>query len=93
MSAIEIWTNGDRMPRQKDGGAALGSFTTYRKTHLIGKIKHDNAQFFSHRGWARGVVGMAWVRTICGTLSAAVNRVNYRTHSWKTRVRIACHSQ
>ncbi|KAK3716434.1 hypothetical protein QZH41_016845, partial [Actinostola sp. cb2023] len=72
MAAIEIWTNGDRMVRQATGGAELGTFGKYRKAELIGKIPHDNTQFLSHHGWGR-VAGMAWVGTMCGSLSAAVN--------------------
>ncbi|KAK3716433.1 hypothetical protein QZH41_016842, partial [Actinostola sp. cb2023] len=72
MAAIEIWTNGDRMVRQAGGGQELRTFGKYRKAELIGKIPHDNAQFLSHHGWGR-VAGMAWVGTMCGSLSAAVN--------------------
>jgi len=75
MSAIEIWSKGDRMPRQSKGELRL--FATYRKTHLIGKIKHDNAQFLSHRGWGNAV-GVAYVGKMCGSLSVAINRVKYR---------------
>ncbi|KAK3716436.1 hypothetical protein QZH41_016844, partial [Actinostola sp. cb2023] len=72
MAAIEIWTNGDRMVRQAEGGPELSTFSKYRKAELIGKIPHDNAQFLSHHGW--GVVaGMAWLGTMCGSQSAAVN--------------------
>ena len=75
MAAIEIWTNGDRMVRHAEGGPELATFSKYRKAELIGKIPHDNAQFLSHRGWGR-VAGMAWVGTICGSQSAAVNKVS-----------------
>jgi len=76
MSAIEIWSNGDRMPRSSKSVEDLRSFRTYRKTHLIGKIKHDNAQFLSNRKWA-DVPGKAWKGTICGSASVAVNEVDY----------------
>ena len=75
MSAIEIWSNGDRMERQASGGPELGAFGSYRKKELIGKIPHDNAHFLSHHGWGK-VAGMAWVGTMCGSLSAAINTVS-----------------
>jgi hypothetical protein len=76
MTAIEIWTNGDRIERQTSGGAELGKFQEYRKRELIGKIPHDNGQFLSSHGWSGGVIGMAWVGTMCNTLSAGVNTVS-----------------
>jgi len=77
MSAIEIWTNGDRMVRQATGGAEVSMFVKqYLKEEINGKIHYDNAQFLSHHGWNGSVAGMAFVGTMCGSLSAAVNTVS-----------------
>ncbi|KAK3698442.1 hypothetical protein QZH41_010011 [Actinostola sp. cb2023] len=74
MSAIEIWTNGDRMVRQATGGAEVSMFVKqYLKEEINGKIHYDNAQFLSHHGWNGSVAGMAFVGTMCGSHSAAVN--------------------
>ena len=75
MSAIDIWSNGDRMTRQKTGEAELDEFRKYRNAELVGKIHHDNAQFLSNHGWGN-VAGMAWVAGMCSGNSAGVNKVS-----------------
>ncbi|XP_032229700.2 uncharacterized protein LOC5505409 [Nematostella vectensis] len=73
MKHIDIWTEGDRMERQTSGGAELGKFREYRSKYITPNISHDNAQFISHKGWVDGVIGMAWVTSMCGGNSAGVN--------------------
>ncbi|XP_031549021.1 disintegrin and metalloproteinase domain-containing protein 12-like [Actinia tenebrosa] len=76
ITAIEIWTNGDRIERRTSGGAELGTFQAYRQKELIGKIPHDNGQFLSNHGWGR-VIGMAYVGTMCKRLSSAINKWSF----------------
>lgn len=64
-TAIEIWTNRDRMQRHGyDAGPELKEFAQYRMAELLPRIPHDNAQFLSHHGWGKAA-GMAYVGSMC----------------------------
>ena len=42
MVGLEIWSNGDRIPRSPKGGDDLSQFTGYRNRYLVSKFPHDN---------------------------------------------------
>lgn len=73
MSAIDIWTNGPRFPRNVGD---LKLFGEYLSKEIRGKFTYDNAHFMSHIAWP-GAAGVALVGTMCGgTASRAVNSVS-----------------
>ncbi|XP_065054894.1 uncharacterized protein LOC135683537 isoform X1 [Rhopilema esculentum] len=65
--ALEIWTNGNRVPYNESGGRQISTFNSYRKKHLLGVVRHDIAHYISIKGWSGGVIGMAYVGGICKT--------------------------
>ncbi|XP_031572100.1 uncharacterized protein LOC116306186 isoform X2 [Actinia tenebrosa] len=73
MSAIEIWTNGPRFPRNVGD---LKLFGEYLHKEVKGKITYDNAHFMSHIAWP-GAAGVAYVGTMCEPASLAVNTWKY----------------
>ncbi|XP_029933164.1 disintegrin and metalloproteinase domain-containing protein 9 isoform X2 [Myripristis murdjan] len=64
----------DRNPFSVDGsaGEVLGEFVKWRKTQLLPRLRHDNAQFIvGHPGaFPGGVLGMAFVGSICSTATS-----------------------
>lgn len=73
MKAIDIWSNGVDQFSRKVGDFKL--FGEYVNGVLRPKIPHDNAHFLSHHGWP-GFLGLAWVGTMCGSGSFAINAVS-----------------
>lgn len=74
MSAVDIWTNGPRFPRNVGDLRLLGE---YLRKEIDGKINYDNAQFLSHIAWP-GAAGVALVGTMCGgSGSRGVNTVSF----------------
>ena len=43
--ALEIWTNGNRVPYNESGGRQISTFNSYRKKHLLGVVRHDIAHY------------------------------------------------
>ena len=46
--AIEIWTNGNKIPYVTSGGGQLSLFNKYRRNNLLGTIRHDIAHFMRY---------------------------------------------
>ena len=46
---IEIWTEANYISLSADSLIILKSFLDYRKKHILGKFKHDNAQLIMYK--------------------------------------------
>jgi len=76
--AIEIWTNGNKIPYTSSGGSQISLFNKYRRNNLLGTVRHDIAHYMSIRGWSGGVIGMAYVGGVCKSgHGTAINRWSF----------------
>lgn len=64
MTAIEIWTNGNRITTQGNPSTVLSSFIGYINREVKHKIPYDMAHFLANHTWP-GIVGIANYNTMC----------------------------
>nr|XP_015202031.1 PREDICTED: disintegrin and metalloproteinase domain-containing protein 9-like [Lepisosteus oculatus] len=69
---VEIWNNQNPIDVDGSAGEVLGRFVQWRKNVLIPKKKHDVGQLIVGRktSYPQGVLGMAFVGTVCSVSSA-----------------------
>ncbi|XP_069476432.1 zinc metalloproteinase-disintegrin-like ohanin [Ambystoma mexicanum] len=64
---LEIWTNRDLItvvPETKD---TLSSFARWRRTDLLKRKTHDNAQFLTNMDFKGNTIGLAYLGQMCST--------------------------
>ncbi|XP_062858756.1 zinc metalloproteinase-disintegrin-like batroxstatin-1 [Trichomycterus rosablanca] len=71
---LELWTAEDQILVSLSIDDTLTRFTEWRKTDLLKRIKHDNAQFVTGIDFLGDAVGLANKFAMCGEGSAAVNQ-------------------
>nr|XP_020446350.1 zinc metalloproteinase-disintegrin-like brevilysin H2a isoform X2 [Monopterus albus] len=69
---LEVWSNGDLITVTPPAGANLGAFEKWRNSDLVKRIKHDNAHLVSGIDFEGQTVGLAYVGTLCSSLSVGV---------------------
>ncbi|KAL9984003.1 hypothetical protein ACROYT_G006255 [Oculina patagonica] len=72
LTAVEIWTQSDKIVVDEDSDKCLDNFMKYRNEELVKKYDHDNAQLLTHRGFKGSTVGKASVMAMCGEKSGGV---------------------
>ncbi|RXN00729.1 Disintegrin and metalloproteinase domain-containing protein 8, partial [Acipenser ruthenus] len=75
---LEVWTYRDKFVVSTDPDKTLSSFLAWRKTDLIKKKKHDNAQFVTGISFEGSTVGLATKFAMCSGDSGAVNEDHNR---------------
>ncbi|XP_041914894.1 zinc metalloproteinase-disintegrin bilitoxin-1-like [Alosa sapidissima] len=69
---LEIWKDKDQIPVVKNSGATLNTFTDWNKNVLEKIRKHDNAQLITAVQFDKGILGSAYIGTMCGKYSTGV---------------------
>ncbi|ETE62122.1 hypothetical protein L345_12125 [Ophiophagus hannah] len=67
---LEIWSNKDKIEISKTAGATLSHFSSWRKTVLLKHKRNDNAQLLTDIDFTGSTVGLAYVGTMCNSLSS-----------------------
>ncbi|MGH0168574.1 UNVERIFIED_CONTAM: hypothetical protein FKN15_055048 [Acipenser sinensis] len=76
---LEVWTYRDKFVVSTDPDKTLSSFLAWRKTDLLKKKKHDNAQFVTGINFEGSTVGLATKFAMCSGDSGAVNEDHNRS--------------
>ncbi|KAM8924584.1 disintegrin and metalloproteinase domain-containing protein 8 [Pelodytes ibericus] len=71
---MEVWTNKDKITVSPNAGVTLDSFLTWRKSNLLRKRHHDNAQFITGIDFDGATVGLATKLAMCTLDSGAINQ-------------------
>ncbi|KAM5141561.1 disintegrin and metalloproteinase domain-containing protein 8 [Mantella aurantiaca] len=71
---MEIWTNRDKIVMSSNAGVTLDNFLTWRKSDLLRKRMHDNAQLVTGVDFEGSTVGLATKLAMCTGDSGAVNQ-------------------
>ncbi|XP_020773843.2 disintegrin and metalloproteinase domain-containing protein 8 [Boleophthalmus pectinirostris] len=75
---LEIWTNEDLMDVDRSSEVTLDHFLIWRQTHLLKRVKHDNAQFVTGTDFEGDTVGLANKFAMCTENSGGVNQDHHR---------------
>ncbi|KAM7385661.1 hypothetical protein PAMP_001733 [Pampus punctatissimus] len=75
---LEIWSHNDRITVSSNPDQTLKDFLNWRKTELLLRTKHDNAQFITGVDFEGATVGLANIGAMCTSLSGAVNEDHNR---------------
>ncbi|MBN3274830.1 GCP2 protein, partial [Polyodon spathula] len=75
---LEVWTYRDKFVVNTDPDQTLSHFLAWRKTDLLKKKKHDNAQFVTGISFEGSTVGLATKFAMCSGDSGAVNEDHNR---------------
>uniref|UniRef100_A0A1L8D5Y2 Snake venom metalloproteinase n=1 Tax=Bothrops atrox TaxID=8725 RepID=A0A1L8D5Y2_BOTAT len=62
---LEIWSNGDLINVQSSSSVTLNLFGNWRRTVLLRRISHDNAQLLTNTDLDGTTIGLAHVRSMC----------------------------
>ncbi|XP_073510184.1 zinc metalloproteinase-disintegrin-like VLAIP-B [Phyllobates terribilis] len=62
---LEIWENKDQINVSTSAAVNLDLFSSWRKTNLLPRQAHDNAQFITNTDFDGSTVGLAFVGTMC----------------------------
>ncbi|KAG5858170.1 snake venom metalloprotease precursor [Bothrops jararaca] len=62
---VEIWSNGDKITMKPDVDYTLNSFAEWRKTDLLTRKKHDNAQLLTAIDFSGLTIGYAYTASMC----------------------------
>ena len=54
LTAVETWTQGDKIVVDEDSDKSLQNFMKYRNSDLVKKYPHDNAQLLTWVWWKHG---------------------------------------
>ncbi|CAH2321647.1 Disintegrin and metallo ase domain-containing 8 [Pelobates cultripes] len=71
---MEVWTNKDKITVSTNAGKTLDNFLMWRKTDLLRKRRHDNAQLITGIEFEGTTVGLATKLAMCTGDSGAVNQ-------------------
>ncbi|XP_029465441.1 disintegrin and metalloproteinase domain-containing protein 8 isoform X2 [Rhinatrema bivittatum] len=71
---LEIWSHKDKIPVSPNADTTLNNFLAWRKTELLRKKKHDNAQLITGVDFDGTTVGLATKLAMCTGDSGAVNQ-------------------
>nr|XP_033799677.1 disintegrin and metalloproteinase domain-containing protein 8 [Geotrypetes seraphini] len=71
---LEIWSNRDKILVSSNADTTLNNFLAWRKTELLKKKKHDNAQLITGVDFEGTTVGLATKLAMCTGDSGAVNQ-------------------
>ncbi|PIO34809.1 Disintegrin and metalloproteinase domain-containing protein 8 [Aquarana catesbeiana] len=71
---MEIWTKRDKIVVSSNAGVTLDNFLSWRKSDLLRKKMHDNAQFVTGVDFEGSTVGLATKLAMCTGDSGAVNQ-------------------
>uniref|UniRef100_A0A194ASW0 Metalloproteinase type III 1 n=1 Tax=Sistrurus miliarius barbouri TaxID=8759 RepID=A0A194ASW0_SISMB len=62
---LEIWSDGDKITVKPEVGDTLNAFGEWRKTDLLTRKKHDNAQLLTAIDFKGNTIGYAYVGSMC----------------------------
>lgn len=71
---LEVWSTQDQIVVSVSSDDTLSRFIEWRKTSLLTRVKHDNAQFVTGIDFLGDTVGLANRFAMCGEKSAGVNQ-------------------
>ncbi|KAM3914024.1 disintegrin and metalloproteinase domain-containing protein 8 [Leptodactylus fuscus] len=71
---MEIWTNKDKILLSSNAGETLDNFLSWRKSDLLRKKIHDNAQLITGMDFEGSTVGLATKLAMCTSDSGGVNQ-------------------
>ncbi|XP_069373376.1 zinc metalloproteinase-disintegrin-like 2d isoform X2 [Paralichthys olivaceus] len=71
---LEIWTDRDNIDVVENSETTLDNFLLWRRTHLLQRTKHDNAQFVTGKDFDKDTVGLANKFAMCSENSGGVNQ-------------------
>ncbi|XP_073684683.1 zinc metalloproteinase-disintegrin-like MTP9 [Garra rufa] len=71
---LEVWTTQDQIVVSVSSDDTLSRFIKWRKSHLLKRVKHDNAQFVTGIDFLGDTVGLANKFAMCADSSAGVNQ-------------------
>ncbi|KAL1264011.1 hypothetical protein QQF64_004366 [Cirrhinus molitorella] len=71
---LEVWTKQDQIVVSVISDDTLSRFIEWRKSHLLKRVKHDNAQFVTGIDFLGDTVGLANKFAMCSESSAGVNQ-------------------
>ncbi|KAM4702865.1 disintegrin and metalloproteinase domain-containing protein 8 [Rhinophrynus dorsalis] len=71
---MEVWSNRDKINVSPNAGVTLDNFLTWRKSDLLRKLRHDNAQLITGVDFDGSTVGLATKLAMCTGDSGAVNQ-------------------
>ncbi|KAG8141317.1 putative Metalloprotein, partial [Naja naja] len=67
---LEIWSDEDKVEISEKPGITLDRFSSWRKSVLLPRKRNDNAQLLTNIDFAGSTVGLAYVATMCNSLSS-----------------------
>eukprot|EP00111_Clytia_hemisphaerica_P010409 TCONS_00030414-protein len=89
LTALEVQTE-DLFARENKGGKELGNYKEHaeklRKTDAFKDISYDHGLFFSKTSWDDGVVGMAYMGSVCTSLQYSINLWTFTAISGPTTI-------
>ncbi|XP_053319580.1 zinc metalloproteinase-disintegrin-like batroxstatin-2 isoform X2 [Spea bombifrons] len=65
LTGFEIWSRGDLFQVKSNPNSLLDRFSNWRKSDLLPRKPHDNAQFITDVDFDGSTVGLAFVSTMC----------------------------
>uniref|UniRef100_A0A672PVE4 ADAM metallopeptidase domain 8b n=1 Tax=Sinocyclocheilus grahami TaxID=75366 RepID=A0A672PVE4_SINGR len=71
---LEVWTKRDQIVVSVSSDDTLSRFIEWRKSNLLKRVKHDNAQFVTGIDFLNDTVGLANKFAMCAESSAGVNQ-------------------
>ncbi|KAI7797351.1 putative zinc metalloproteinase-disintegrin-like lachestatin-2 [Triplophysa rosa] len=71
---LEVWSTQDQIVISVSSDDTLSRFVEWRKTSLLARVKHDNAQLVTGIDFLGDTVGLANRFAMCGENSAGVNQ-------------------
>uniref|UniRef100_A0A8C2K6Z7 ADAM metallopeptidase domain 8b n=1 Tax=Cyprinus carpio TaxID=7962 RepID=A0A8C2K6Z7_CYPCA len=71
---LEVWTERDQIVVSVSPDDTLSRFIEWRKSNLLKRVKHDNAQFVTGIDFLNDTVGLANKFAMCAESSAGVNQ-------------------
>ncbi|XP_026570661.1 zinc metalloproteinase-disintegrin-like NaMP [Pseudonaja textilis] len=67
---LEIWSDEDKIEISETAGATLNHFSSWRQSVLLKRKRNDNAQLLTDIDLTGSTVGLAYVGTMCNSLTS-----------------------